>query len=264
MFTIRDIIEALNISAEKFAIEFGYTEKEIQDILNEKRKMSKIEFLAFCKFTNISDDFFNGSKQASTQEERRIVNFIANKKAKEELYNKEVAFKKAVSSCGYEITDEEIKTYYNANSNKISASIVKADKPNLLLAIYKAFPSLIVEGEFFNSEYKTSGKGTTLQELREKIIRVYTEKNWRTKDYTNKFYDSDIVYFAKPSNDWLMLFCRGYFAWDNKKVLYLINNGAKYVTVIGAETSYEDTAPVFGEDVAITLLIKEYCEKHLK
>ena len=103
MYSIRDIIEALNISAEKLAIEFGYTEKEIQDILNEKRKMSKIEFLAFCKFTNISDVFFNGSKQASTQEERRIVNFIANKKAKEELYNKEVTFKMAVSSCGYEI-----------------------------------------------------------------------------------------------------------------------------------------------------------------
>jgi len=263
MFTIRDIIEALNISVEKFAIEFGYTEKEIQDILNEKRKMSKIEFLAFCKFTNISDGFFNGSKQASTQEERRIVDFIANKKAKEELYNKEVAFKKAVSSCGYEITDEEIKTYYNAKSNMISASIVKADKPNLLLAIYKAFPSLIVEGEFFNSEYKTSGKGTTLQELREKIIRVY-EKDWKTNDYKNKFSDSDIVYFAEPSNDWLMLFCRGYFAWDNKKVLYLINNGAKYVTVTGTERSYEDTRPAFGEDVAITLLIKEYCEKHLK
>lgn len=250
MFTIRDIIEALNISAEKFAIEFGYTEKEIQDILNEKRKMSKIEFLAFCKFTNISDGFFNGSKQASTQAERRIVNFIANKKAKEELHNKEVAFKKAVSSCGYEITDEEIKTYYNANSNKISASIVKADKPNLLLAIYKAFPSLIVEDELF-----ASGKGTTLQDLREKIIGVY---------YTKKFSDSDIVYFAEPSNDWLMLFCRGYFAWDNKKVLYLINNGAKYVTVIGTEKRYEDTYPVFGEDVAITLLIKDYCEKHLK
>ena len=264
MFSIRDIIEALNISAEKFAIEFGYTEKEIQDILNEKRKMSKIEFLAFCKFTNISDDFYNGSKQASTSEERRIVDFVANKKAKEELYNKEVAFKKAVSSYGYEITDEEIKTYYNANSNKISASIVEADKPNLLLAIYKAFPSLIVEGEFFNSVYKTSGKGTTLQELREKIIRLYTDKNSRTNDYTNKFYDSDIVYFAEPSNDWLMLFCRGYFAWDNKKVLYLINNGAKYDTVVGTEYSYEDTSPVFGGDVAITLLIKEYCEKHLK
>lgn len=263
MFTIRDIIEALNISAKKFAIKFGYTEKEIQDILDEKRKMSKIEFLAFCKFTNISDDFFNGSKHASTQEERRIVNFIANKKAKEEIYNKEVAFKKAVSSCGYEITDEEIKTYYNANSNKISASIVKADKPNLLLAIYKAFPSLIVEGEFFNSEYHTSGKGTTLQDLREKIIRVYTE-NWRTKGCTNKFSDSDIVYFAEPSNDWLMLFCRGYFVWDNKKVLYLINNGAKYGAFFGTEARYENTYPVFGEDVAITLLIKEYCEKHLK
>ena len=49
-----------------------------------------------------------------------------------------------------------------------------------------------------------------------------------------------------------------------KKVLYLINNGAKYVTVVGTATSYEDTYPVFGEDVAITLLIKEYCEKHLK
>lgn len=264
MFSIRDIIEALNISAEKFAIEFGYTEKEIQDILNEKRQMSKIEILAFCKFTNISDVFFNGSKRASTEEERRIENFIANKKAKEELYNKEVAFKKAVSSCGYEITDEEVKTYYNANSNKIRASIVKADKPNLLLAIYKAFPSLIVEGEFYNSEYKTSGKGTTLQDLREKIIRVYTGKNWRAKDYTNKFPDSDIVYFAEPSNDWLMLFCRGYFAWDNQKVLYLINNGAKYVTVIGTETRYENAYSVFGEDVAITLLIKEYCEKHLK
>lgn len=264
MFTIRDIIEALNISAEKFAIEFGYTEKEIQDILNEKRKMSKIEFLAFCKFTNISDDFFNGSKQASTSEERRIVNFISDKKAKEELYKKEVAFKNAVSSCGYEITDEEIKTYYNANSNKISASIVTADKPNLLRAIYKAFPNLIVEGEFFNSVYNTSGEGTTLQELREKIIRLYTEKNYRTNDYVNKFYDSDIVYFAEPSNDWLMLFCRGYFAWDNKKVLYLINNGAKYVTVIGTDGSYDNTYLVFGEDVAITLLIKEYCEKHLK
>ena len=264
MFTIRDIIEALNISPEKFAIEFGYTEKEIQDILNEKRKMSKIEFLAFCKFTNISDDFFNGSKQASTSEERRIVDFVAYKKAKEELYNKEVAFKKAVSSCGYEITDEEIKTYYNANSNKISASIVKADKPNLLLAIYKAFPSLIVEGEFFNLGYKTSGKGTTLQYLRKKIIRLYTGKDSRTNDYTNKFYDSDIVYFAEPSNDWLMLFCRGYFAWDNKKVLYLINNGAKYVTVTGIGGSYDITNLVFGEDVAITLLIKEYCEKHLK
>lgn len=264
MFTIRDIIEALNISAEKFAIEFGYTEKEIQDILNEKRKMSKIEFLAFCKFTNISDAFFNGSKQASTQEERRIVQFINNKKVEEELSNKEVAFKKAVSSCGYEITDEEIKTYYNANSNTISASIVKADKPNLLLAIYKAFPSLIVEGEFSNSEYKTKGKGTTLQDLREKIIRVYTAKKWGSEDYTNKFSDSDIVYFVEPSNDWLMLFCRGYFAWDNKKVLYLINNGAKYVTVIGTERIYEDTYPVFGEDVSITLLIKEYCEKHLK
>ena len=264
MFTIRDIIEALNISAEKFAIEFGYTEKEIQDILNEERKMSKIEIYAFCKFTNISDAFFNGSKQASTQEERRIVQFIDNKKVEEELSNKEVAFKKAVSSCGYEITDEEIKTYYNVYSNTISASIVKADKPNLLLAIYKAFPSLIVEGEFFNSEYKTSGKGTTLQELREKIIRLYTDKNSQTNDYVNKFYDSDIVYFAEPSNDWLMLFCRGYFAWDNKKVLYLINNGAKYVTVVGTEYRYEDTSPVFGEDVAITLLIKEYCEKHLK
>lgn len=265
MFTIRDIIEALNISVEKFAIEFGYTEKEIQDILNEKRKMSKIEFLAFCKFTNISEDFFNGSKKASTEEERRIVNFIANKKAKEELYNKEVAFKKAVSSCGYEITDEEVKTYYNAKSNTIRASIVKADKPNLLLAIYKAFPNIIVEGEFFNSEYKTSGKGTTLQELREKIILVYTAKDWNTNDYKNKFSDSDIIYFAEPSNDWLMLFCRGYFAWDNKKVLYLINNGAKYVTVTGTvRPYYEDTWPAFGEDVAITLLIKEYCEKHLK
>ena len=264
MFTIRDIIEALNISPEKFAIEFGYTEKEIQDILNEKRKMSKIEFLAFCKFTNISDAFFNGSKQASTQEERRIVDFIANKKAKEELNNKKAAFKKAVSSCGYEITDEEINTYYNANSNKIRASIVKADKPTLLLAIYKAFPSLIVEGEFINSEYKTRGKGTSLQELREEIIRLYTDKNSQTNDYVNKFYDSDIVYFAEPSNDWLMLFCRGYFAWDNKKVLYLINNGAKYVTVIGTEGNYDNTYLVFGEDVAITLLIKEYCEKHLK
>ena len=108
-----------NKRLEKFAIEFGYTEKEIQDILNEKRKMSKIEFLAFCKFTNISDGFLNGSKQASTSEERRIVDFVAYKKAKEELYKKEAAFKKAVSSCGYEITDEEIKTYYNANSKII-------------------------------------------------------------------------------------------------------------------------------------------------
>ena len=73
----------LNKKNEKEISSMGkqYTEKEIQDILNVKRKMSKIEFLAFCKFTNISDDFFNGSKQASTQEERRIVNFIANKKA---------------------------------------------------------------------------------------------------------------------------------------------------------------------------------------
>ena len=100
--------------------------------------------------------------------------------------------------------------------------------------------------------------------VREKIIRLYTEKNWRTNDYTNKFSDSDIVYFAVPSSDWLMLFCRGYFAWDNKKVLYLINNGAKYVTVIGTDGSYDNTYLVFGEDVAITLLIKEYCEKHLK
>lgn len=176
MYSIRDIIEALNISAEKFAIEFGYTEKEIQDILNEKRKMSKIEFLAFCKFTNISDGFFNGSKQASTREEIKIVDFIANKKAKEELYNKKIAFKKAVSSCGYEITDEEIETYYNAYSNKVRATIVKADKPNLLLAIYKAFPSLIVEGDFIASEHNTSGKGTTLQDLRKKLLDYILKK----------------------------------------------------------------------------------------
>ena len=136
--------------------------------------------------------------------------------------------------------------------------------PPAYILVYTKYKFFGISSEFFNSEYKTSGKGTTLQDLREKIIRVYTEKNWRTKDYKNKFSDSDIVYFAEPSNDWLMLFCRGYFAWDNKKVLYLINNGAKYVTVIGTETSYENTYPVFGEDVAITLLIKEYCEKHLK
>ena len=81
MFSIKDIIEALNISAEKLAVEFGYTEKEIQDILNEKRKMSKIEFLAFCKFANISAEFFNGSKKASTQQERRIECFITEKKS---------------------------------------------------------------------------------------------------------------------------------------------------------------------------------------
>lgn len=260
---IKDIMEALGISAKILANEFGYKEEEILDIIFEKRKMSKIELLAFCKFTGISEEFLKGKKTATTSQERKIDNYISIKKREEELMIKMTSFKNAIIESGYAITEEELNDYYNPDKQMLNASIVKADKPKLLLAIYKAFPDIKVEGRFNGSSYSQNGNGVTLDEIRKNIVNIYTYKKSETYEYMNKFLDSDIVYFAEPSSEWLMLFVRGYFKWDNNKVLYLINNGAKYITMIGCDTSYDRTSPVYGEDIAITLMIKDYCEKHL-
>ena len=222
--------------------------------------MTKLEALAFYKFINVSEKFLKGVKTATTQEERKIASYMSKMKDEEEKNIKINNFRKEVIKAGYSITDKEINLYYDFKNNTLKFEIVKADKPKLLLAIYKAFPDMKVEGHFSNSEYY-KGELTLLEDLRNNIHKLYIDKHYGS--YKNIFKDSDIIYFAKPSNEWLMLFARGYFDWDNKKVLYLIKNGAKYITVVGSERSYEDTYPIFGEDTAITLLIKDYCEKHL-
>lgn len=140
----------------------------------------------------------------------------------------------------------------------IKHDIIFADNPKLLIAIEKAYPEMKITGDFFNSEYKKDyHKSISFDKLRKNIYMLYENSK-------NKLYNSDIIYFAEISNNFLMLFTRGYFEWDNEKVLYLIKNGAMYETVVGTERYYENTYPVFGPDVAITLLIKDYCERQLK
>lgn len=257
MYSIKEIVDALRIDIEKLAEEFGYQLSEIEDILNGNRVMSKIEILAFCKFVDISEKFmFKGI--ANSNKEQSIAYAIKKTRAKKAEDLKLEDFKNKIFEYGYNLSDEEVKLYYDPIKEVIKHDIIFADNPKLLIAIEKAYPEMKITGDFFNSEYeKAYHKSISFDKLRKNIYKLYENSK-------NKLYNSDIIYFAEISNNFLMLFTRGYFEWDNEKVLYLIKNGAMYETVVGTKRYYEDTRPVFGPDVAITLLIKDYCERQLK
>ena len=257
-FSYKDIFDALNISIDKVADDFGYTKEEFLTIVEGSRPMTKVEAKAFQNATGVSEGFLK-SGVATNKNEMIVKKYFEQKEQKNMKKNIQSEILEQFKIAGYPIRITELTDYYDYEQDRIRKEILLSDNPRLLIALSKVFP----DKKFTNtlddhspysvhSSDKKLLKYSTWEEVKEKI------------DWTEVSNNSDYVYFSKRFTGMLNAFIKGFYEWDNEKVLYLINNGAYCVSFLGkTKEEYEEVTPIMEKDIAKTLLIKDYCERQL-
>jgi len=123
-------------------------------------------------------------------------------------------------------------------------------KVNNILS-YKDFKlfSVLLEQKYIKEEdLKTTSSGTIWD-----LFIKYLPLSYEFYEYAAKYTDPSTI---------LQFFLQGKIDWNNELILMLLNKGAKVNKVIGTERSYDDTRPIFGDDILATKLLREYCETH--
>jgi transcriptional regulator with XRE-family HTH domain len=266
MHTLQEVVSALGISEKKLCDEFGYSAKDVQKLLSGEKAPSKIELSAFCNLSGVSVDFMNGGK-ATKDAERRVEEYSRGQGILRQIADKKDEIRRDISNAGYDIMDSEIDKYFDfspiqygrGDEALVTRAAITDDNARLLIAMEKAFSDFRFNCSFVNGEPSSSSSymnNDLWSTIKGDLLRIVRKCH---------LHDSGFADLMRPSDEVLMLFVNGTFAWDDKKVLTLINKGAFCLSQLGSiwvgGESSEEIKPQ--KDVAKTLMLKAYLEERV-
>lgn len=266
MHSFKEVVDALGISERKLCNEFGYSVKEVEALLSGEKAPSKIEISAFCHLAGVSAEFLNGGK-ADNDAERRVEQYAAGQEVIKTVAQKKEEIKSDLKKAGYEISDSELSSYFDFNKIErhqgdevlLSSDAITANNAKFLIALNKAYSDIRVNRPFTNGSPSSSAPWNDDDKwsvIKKDLYRIVL---------TCKLNDPEFVNLLEPTDDVLMLFVNGFFAWDDKKVLQLINKGAFCLSILSpfclGREQFEEVKPQ--KDVAKTLMLKAYLEERV-